>query len=92
MFKWMSLIYNLVNRMDQMSQAIDDLNAAVTNIQNAVAAAVTDIQSLTQQIATALAANDSASIEAAVTKLNDTAATLNAAVTPPAPAPAAPTA
>lgn len=67
--------------------AIDDLNAAVTNIGNAVTAAVADIQKLASQIVTANTANDPA-IESAVSQLNTLATNLNNAVNPPAPTPA----
>ena len=62
--------------------AIDDLNAAVANMQSAVTAAITDIQTLTQELAAA--GNDDPAIESAVATLNGIATNLQSAVTPPA--------
>src|SRR5580704_16843674 len=67
---------------DAMTQATDDLAAAVTALTGAVTAAVSDIQTLATQIAAANASNDSAAIETAVGQINTLAANLNAAVAP----------
>lgn len=68
--------------------AIDDLTAAETNLETVVGALVTDIQTLATELAAAQAGNDDAAVEAVVTKMNALAASAQAVLTPPAPAPA----
>jgi hypothetical protein len=74
--------------------ALSDLQAAVTAETSVVASAVTLINGLAAQIASAVAANDSAALETLSSQLTASAAALGAAVTantpaaPVAPAPA----
>lgn len=75
----------ITNQEKEMSE-IDDLNTAMSNITTAVSGAVTDIQTLSAQLAAQGQNPDPAAIEAAVTQLNTLATNLNNAVTPPAPA------
>jgi len=69
--------------------AIEDLETAYEAIQKAVSDAVAKIQSQSAALASAVAANDPAKIESIAQELTTTAATLEAAVNPPAAATAA---
>lgn len=73
-------------KLEMLMSAEDDLNAAVAALTTVVSAVVTDIQTLTAELAAAGGTSDPA-VEAAVAKLNDLATTLTTAITPPAPAP-----
>jgi preprotein translocase subunit YajC len=77
----------------KLMSALTDLQAAVTAETTVVASAVTLINGLAAQIASAVAANDSVALEALSTQLTASSAALSAAVTantPAAPAPVAP--
>jgi tRNA A37 threonylcarbamoyladenosine dehydratase len=66
--------HKLLERLDNIVSALDDLTAAVTNLQTAATAAVAAITS----------GSDSSAIEAAVIQINDVTTSLNNAVSPPA--------
>ncbi len=71
---------------EMIMSGFDDLNAAVTATQTAVTAAITDIASLSAQIKALNAGTvTDAQLEAIAKQLNTTSASLQAAVTPPAP-------
>ena len=98
MSRVLSLLLTLGTKVDHIMGKLDDLNAAVAANIAADDAAITsvqtlaaDVQKLTEELAAATAADDSAAIEAAVTALQGQTAKLNAVLNPPA-APAAPVA
>jgi hypothetical protein len=80
----------------QAMSALSDLQAQVAANTSVEASAVTLIQGLAAQIATAAAASDTAALQALSSQLNSSASALAAAITantpaaPPAPAPTSP--
>lgn len=79
-------LQTLERKVNRMANELDDLNAAVDKITTAVNGAVTDIQTLAEEIKQ-LSSNpggvDPAAVEAAAVKLSALADGLNAAVNPP---------
>lgn len=79
-----ALDHKLTLKLEKIMSAEDDLNAALGNISTAVAAAVTEIQTLATQLTNS---PEDAQIEEAATRLNALASSLTAAIPAPAPAP-----
>ena len=70
---------------DRIVSALSDLQTQVAQTVSVEAQAVTEIQSLAQQLVAAQAANDDAAVETLVGQLNTSATALAAAVTAAAP-------
>lgn len=82
-------IRRVLENQEKIMAALDNLTAAEANLETVVAAAVTDIQQLQAQLASANTSNDPA-IQAVADKLTAMATSLNGVVNPPAAPPSSP--
>jgi outer membrane murein-binding lipoprotein Lpp len=74
----LELLKEIIHKENHIMSAIDDLNAAVTQLSTSISNEITALQA-------ALANNNDAAIETAVTNINALNTQLVASVTPPAP-------
>lgn len=75
----LELFKSLDRKVDVIMSEVDDLNAAVEKMTAAVNVAVTDIKTISDELAAASSSGDKAAIEAAAQKLSALADTLSTA-------------
>lgn len=73
-------LFKLLNfKVDIIMSEIDDLNASVQKMTDAVNVAITDIKTLSDELAAAVASGDMSAVKAAADKLNALSDSLSAA-------------